>query len=409
MNIYKIYDYQKYLLNYNAEISRQTNEVISLFNDHSFIKVPRLFQSGLNFSYRLNKDYKKQSFNIKSFTLNDSKIIIEEEIIENKTFCNLLKFERYSNNQEIVKKFKQQKNLLIIAPLSGHYATLLKDTVEACIKDYNVYITDWKNARDISMTFGNFGLDTYIDYAKDFISIIDNVSVLAVCQSTVPTLAAVSLMAEDNLKLPENLILMAGPIDTRENPTKVNNLAKEKDISWFKKTLIHKVPSRYLGSGRNVYPGFLQLTAFVSMNPKKHASNYIKYFYDHLKQNDSKIKKHEEFYDEYNAVLDMDAKYYLDTVEEVFQKHSLALGSLKINDKLISPEKIINCKLLTIEGEKDDICGIGQTYAAHNLCKNIKEKKHHVASGVGHYGVFSGKRWREEIYPIINDYISKED
>lgn len=405
MSIYSTYDFQRQIFNYNSHFSYQTKEFISFVNKKSAIKIPKIFESFFNFKYRLEKDYDKQPFNINNFIIENSNIVLKEELIENKPFCNLIKFDRLTSNYKLCKNLQEQPNLLIIAPLSGHYATLLRDTIQSAVKDHNVYITDWKNARNISINEGEFGLDTYIEYIQDFIKKINDVHILAVCQSTVPALSAISLMAEQNETIPKTLTLMAGPIDARKNPTKVNDLAKEKDITWFKNNLIHKVPERYLGKGRYVYPGFLQLTAFVSMNPKTHFRNYMKYFYDYWQDNKSFVKKHEEFYDEYNAVLDMDAKYYIETVQEVFQKYSLPLGKLKIKENIVKPELINNCKMLTIEGEKDDICGLGQTYAAHDLCTNIKDKRHYVINGVGHYGVFSGKKWKEEIYPIIRDFV----
>jgi len=407
MNLYDFFDSEKALLNYAANISFATKELISKYSKEKYYFGSKFIESNLALFFRLGKEYKKQGFNIDEMKIGDSTIYVKEHVVDSKPFCKLIEFKRLSDNQTLIKKLSKQPKVLIVAPLSGHFATLLKDTVVTMLQDHNVYITDWEDAKEVSVEHGQFGLDTYIFYIQDFIRKFENINLVSVCQPTVPCLAAISLMAENNEKLPTSVTLMAGPIDARKSPTEVNKLATSKDINWFKKNLIYKVPSTYKGAGRFVYPGFLQLSAFVSMNYKKHLDSHISYLFDYWRSDIEKIKKHEDFYDEYNAVLDMDSKYYLQTVEEVFQKFSLAKGELKINGRIVDPSFIMNTKLLTVEGSNDDITGIGQTEAAHNLCKNLTSKEHHLIEGVGHYGVFSGKKWRTEIYPIVKNFISK--
>ncbi|NLJ63458.1 MAG: polyhydroxyalkanoate depolymerase, partial [Alcaligenaceae bacterium] len=297
----------------------------------------------------------------------------------------------------------------IVAPLSGHHATLLRDTVRSMLIDHNVYITDWIDARMVPLSAGPFHLNDYVRYVEQFLEFLGkDVHVVAVCQPTVPVLAAVSLMsARDSSYIPKSLILMGGPVDTRESPTQVNRLATTKPYSWFENNLIHRVPARYPGSGRRVYPGFLQYIGFVAMNPDRHMSSHYE-FYNHLvKGQDDSAEAHRRFYDEYNAVLDMPAEFYLDTIKIVFQEHALPKGTWEIDGELVNPAAITKTALFTIEGELDDISGLNQTRAAQHLCANLAEdkKQHHIALGSGHYGIFSGRRWRNQIYPLVKDFI----
>ena len=314
-----------------------------------------------------------------------------------KPFCKLVRFE------------SRGPRVLLFAPLSGHFATLLRETVRTMLPDHEVFITDWTDARMVPTSAGTFSFDDYVAYAIEFMRALGpDLHVMAVCQPSVPVLAAVSLMATKNDPcVPRSLTLMGGPIDPRESPTEVNKLATTRDISWFEDNVIHTVPFGHPGAGRRVYPGFLQLLAFVSMNPERHAESYRNYFFDVLRGDSEAAEAHRKFYDEYNAVLDMDAAYYLDTVRMVFQEHALPRGRMRIAGELVRPADIRTTALLTVEGELDDISGLGQTRAAHTLCAGIpnERKQHHVAEGAGHYGIFSGRRWRESVYPIVREFI----
>jgi poly(3-hydroxybutyrate) depolymerase len=307
---------------------------------------------------------------------------------------------------------------LIVAPLSGHYATLLRDTVRSMLGGHKVFITDWKNARTVPMTEGVFSLDDYVNYVQEFIRHLHaqygNCHVVSVCQPTVPVLAAVSLMASRGEKLPLSMTMMGGPIDARKSPTAVNNLAMQRSFQWFESNVIYRVPSNFAGSGRKVYPGFLQHTGFVAMNPSNHAKSHWDYFKDLVKGDGRSVDAHRKFYDEYNAVLDMDAKYYLDTIQTVFQDFKLVNGtwdvvSLEGKTERVRPQDISGCALLTVEGELDDISGSGQTRAAHDLCSGITAatKQHYEVAGAGHYGIFSGRRWRDMVYPVVQEFILK--
>lgn len=296
----------------------------------------------------------------------------------------------------------------MVAPLSGHHATLLRDTVTSLLIDHDVYITDWIDARIVPLSAGSFHLHDYVYYIQDFIRKLGpDLHVISVCQSTVPVLAAVALMAaEKDINLPKSMTMMGGPIDPRKSPTQINNLALEQPHAWFETQLIYSVPASQLGSGRKVYPGFFQHAGFIAINPGRHAQSHSD-FYQHLCAGDNaSAEEHRKFYDEYNAVLDMPAEYYLDTIKTVFQEHRLPLGTWLINGKPVRPQDIKSVALLTIEGEKDDISGAGQTHAAHDLCAAITNKQQYTVPQCGHYGIFSGRKWREDIYPKISDFIA---
>jgi len=303
-----------------------------------------------------------------------------------------------------------------VAPLSGHYATLLRDTVQTMLKDHKVYITDWKNARNVPLSEGEFHLDDYVNYVESFIrhlqGIYGNCHVMSVCQPTVPVLAAVSLMASRGEKTPLSMTMMGGPIDASKSPTSVNNLATNKSFEWFENNVIYRVPANFPGAGRRVYPGFLQHTGFVAMNPDRHAKSHYEYFQDLIKGDDANVEAHRKFYDEYNAVLDMDADYYLETIQTVFQDFKLVRGTWDVKNpagkpERVKPQDIQNTGLLTVEGELDDISGSGQTQSAHGLCSGIpaNQKRHLEAKGAGHYGIFSGRRWRDVVYPEVKAFI----
>jgi poly(3-hydroxybutyrate) depolymerase len=304
---------------------------------------------------------------------------------------------------------KQDPVVLIVAPLSGHHSTLLRDTVRTMLQDHKVYITDWIDARMVPNDQGVFGLDDYVHYVEDFVRHIgaENLHVISVCQPTVPVLGAISLMASRGESTPRSLVMMGGPIDARKSPTAVNSLAMSKSIEWFEANTIYNVPPPHPGAGRRVYPGFLQHMGFIAMNPSNHFQSHWDYFQNLVRGDEQDAKAHIRFYDEYNAVLDMDAHYYLDTIRTVFKDYALPNGNWMVGNELVKPQDILQSALLTIEGEMDDISGSGQTRAAHKLCKGIEEsrKEHYEVSGAGHYGIFSGSRWRNKVYPRIQQFI----
>jgi poly(3-hydroxybutyrate) depolymerase len=306
--------------------------------------------------------------------------------------------------------------VLVVAPLSGHHASLLRDTVRTMLRDHKVYITDWRNARTVPLEDGEFHLDDYVNYVQEFIRHLQheygNCHVMSVCQPTVPVLAAVSLMASRGETTPLSMIMMGGPIDARKSPTAVNNLATNKSHDWFESNVIYRVPTSFAGAGRRVYPGFLQHAGFVAMNPDRHLTSHYDYFKHLIAGDDTSAEAHRQFYDEYNAVLDMDADYYLETIRIVFQEFRLVHGTWEVRNEdgaleLVKPQDIRSTAHFTIEGELDDISGSGQTAAAHGLCVNVpKERQKHLeVKGAGHYGIFSGRRWREAVYPQVRDFI----
>ncbi len=360
--------------------------------------------AGYELMFRLGKDYEKPPFGIPSVEIDGLRVSIIEEIELEKPFCKLLHFRKDSG-----KAHANQPKVLLVAPLSGHHSTLLRDTVKTLLPEHDVYITDWTDARMVSLDQGAFHLHDYIYYVQDFIRHLSpNLNVISVCQPTVPVLAAISLMASDKEKhLPKTMVMMGGPIDPRKAPTQVNDLATNKPFSWFENNVIYSVPPNYPGYGRRVYPGFLQHAGFVAMNPRRHAQSHWE-FYLHLREGDNEsAEEHRKFYDEYNAVLDMPAEYYLETIKTVFQDHALPLGTWEVEGKLVRPQDIKDVALFTVEGELDDISGLGQTRAAHELCAHIPKtmKQHFTAPKCGHYGIFSGRRWREVIAPKISEFI----
>ncbi len=363
--------------------------------------------AGYELMYRLGKAYEKPPFAIESVVVNGKTVKIQEQVASEKPFCTLIHFKKDLSNAEIAKL--NQPKVLIVAPLSGHHATLLRDTVRSMLEQHDVYITDWIDARMVPLSEGAFHLHDYVYYVQDFIRLLGpDLHVLSVCQPTVPVLAAISLMASDNdPKLPKTMTMMGGPIDPRKSPTEVNNLATNKPFSWFENTVIYGVPPNYPGHGRKVYPGFLQHAGFVAMNPSRHAQSHWD-FYMHLREGDNdSAEDHRKFYDEYNAVIDMPAEYYLETIKTVFQDFDLPKGTWEIGGKLVRPQDIKTVALLTVEGELDDISGSGQTQAAHDLCSGIPKnmREDYVAAGCGHYGIFSGRRWRETICPKLGEFI----
>ncbi|MDY7537757.1 polyhydroxyalkanoate depolymerase [Undibacterium sp. RTI2.1] len=359
--------------------------------------------------YRLGKDYEKPQFDITSTIIEDKTIEVVQLTEVEKPFCKLLHFKKNLPEKELAK-LKQPK-VLLVAPLSGHHSTLLRDTVRGLLSQHDVYITDWIDARMVPLSDGAFHLHDYIYYVQDFIRLLGpDVHVVSVCQPTVPVLAAISLMATaKDPKLPKTMTMMGGPIDPRKSPTQVNDLATEKKFSWFENTVIYSVPANHPGYGRKVYPGFLQHAGFVAMNPDRHAQSHWDFFQHLMKGDDESAEQHRKFYDEYNAVLDMPAEYYLETIKIVFQDFDLPKGTWDVEGKLVRPQDIKTVALFTVEGELDDISGAGQTQAAHDLCSGIpaKMKQDFVAPGCGHYGIFAGRRWREVIAPKIAEFIKE--
>ncbi|MBC7611041.1 MAG: polyhydroxyalkanoate depolymerase [Polaromonas sp.] len=372
--------------------------------------------AGYSLIYRLGKDYEKPTFDIQTADVEGVSIAIHERVEINKPFCELRRFKRLTDDTATLSKLKEQPAVLIVAPLSGHYATLLRDTVKSMLKDHKVYITDWKNARTVPLSEGAFHLDDYVNYVQEFIHHLQdsygNCHVISVCQPTVPVFAAISLMASRGETTPLSMTMMGGPIDARLSPTAVNNLAMNKPYSWFENNVIYRVPSNFPGAGRRVYPGFLQHTGFVAMNPNLHANSHFDYFNDLIKGDDASTEAHRKFYDEYNAVLDMDADYYLETISTVFQEFKLVNGTwdvTSVNGKTerVKPADIKTTAVMTVEGELDDISGSGQTRAALDMCSGVAapRKKHLEVKGAGHYGIFSGRRWREIVYPAVKAFI----
>jgi poly(3-hydroxybutyrate) depolymerase len=365
--------------------------------------------AGCELLYRLGKEYEKPAFGIRSVRCHGRDIPIVEQTVLDKPFCKLVRFKRYADDPETIKLLKDEPVVLVCAPLSGHHATLLRDTVRTLLQHHKVYVTDWIDARMVPVEEGAFHLADYIRYIQAFIRYIGaaNLHVISVCQPTVPVLAAISLMASAGENTPRTMTMMGGPIDASRSPTAVNSLATNKSIEWFENNVIHTVPANYPGHGRRVYPGFLQRAGFVAMNPDRHLSSHYDYYLSLVQGDADNAEAHVRFYDEYNAVLDMAAEYYLDTIREVFQEFRLANGTWVVEGEPVRPQDITDTALLTIEGELDDISGAGQTAAAHELCEGIaKSRKSHIsATKCGHYGIFSGRRWREEVYPQLREFI----
>ena len=365
--------------------------------------------AGSDLFLRVTDRYHKPDWGLNSTTVEGKEVRVEMEVVLDKPFCRLIHFKRAVAAGK--SKARRDPKILVVAPLSGHHATLLRDTVRTMLPENDVYVADWVDARMVPIEAGQFDLDDYVDYVREFIRLLSpDLNVISVCQPTVPVLAAMSLMAADKEpNLPRTMIMMGGPIDARKSPTAVNNLATKRPYSWFERTLIQRVPMKYPGFMRQVYPGFLQHLGFVAMNADRHMSAHWDY-YNHLVENDGdSAEAHRRFYDEYNAVLDMPAEYYLDTIQRVFQEFHLPEGRMQVRGQRVEPGRISRTALFTIEGEHDDISGNGQTEAAHSLCTGIPagKREHFLVPSVGHYGIFSGRRYRETIYPRMRDFIKK--
>ena len=406
--LYHLHDLQRKLLNPLSLWAQASSELFSSpYSPLSYTPFARRLAAGYDLLHRVGKYYEKPEFGLDTTSIDGVEVRVVEEHSLVKPFCTLLHFARQLPKSRA--DHASDPKVLLVAPLSGHHATLLRDTVRALLPDHNVWITDWTDARLVPLAEGPFHLDDYVEYVIEFIRHLGpDVHLISVCQPTVPVLAAVSLMATaKDPKLPRSMTMMGGPIDTRRSPTQVNALAQRKPYEWFENNVIFKVPSQHPGYLRKVYPGFLQHAGFVAMNPDRHLNSHWDYYLDLVKGDQDDVDAHRRFYDEYNAVLDLPAEYYLDTIRIVFQEHRLPNGTWVVRSTRVAPEDIKSVALFTIEGELDDISGSGQTQAAHDLCTGIpkSKQKHLTAQGVGHYGIFSGRRWREMIYPQIRDFI----
>ena len=346
--------------------------------------------------------HKRPAYNITHVPSGNAEVAVREEVMLDLPFGDLLHFAK----DEVEAA---QPRVLVVAPMSGHFSTLLRSTVQTLLQDHDVYITDWKNARDVPLSAGRFGFEDYVDYVIRFFEEMGpGAHLVSVCQPCVPALAAVALMSEDkNPSTPRSMTLMGGPIDPNAAPTVVNDLANEKPIDWFEDNLISVVPFRYAGRGREVYPGFLQLSAFMSMNMERHGAQHRELYQLLADGNEVEADRIKTFYEEYFAVLDMTKEFYLETVDMVFQRTLLSKGELMYRGRKVDPGQIRKTALLTVEGEKDDVCAVGQTSAAHGLCTGLRPhlKRHHLQPGVGHYGVFSGSKWEKQVYPQVRNMI----
>jgi poly(3-hydroxybutyrate) depolymerase len=411
--LYQIYETQRALL---APFSEFAGASAKLYRHplSPFAQLPmaQRVSAAFDLAQRLAKEYEKPPFGIDSVRVDGVAVAVQEQVPITRPFCRLLRFKRFTDDPRALERMKTQPTVLVVAPLSGHHATLLRDTVRSLLREHKVFVTDWTDARMVPLAAGPFHLDDYVAYVQEFIRHIGaNVHVISVCQPTVPTLAAVSLMASGGEFTPRTMTMMGGPIDARKSPTSVDNLASNKSAGWFEANVIFRVPPNYPGAGRRVYPGFLQHAGFVAMNPDRHVSSHYDYFKDLIRGDGESAEAHRQFYDEYNAVLDMPAEYYLDTIKTVFHDFALVNGTWRVDGRPVRPQDITDTPLLTIEGELDDISGAGQTAAAHGLCTGVPEAHHfhYDVEGAGHYGIFSGRRWRENVYPEVKAFIARYD
>ncbi|MBC7992186.1 MAG: polyhydroxyalkanoate depolymerase [Rhizobacter sp.] len=408
--LYQLYETQRALMSPFSEFASASSKLYNHpLSPFTHTPMAHRVSAGLDLMHRLAKEYEKPEFAINSVKVDGIDVAVQEQVAIEKPFCRLLRFKRFTDDLAVLSKLKEQPTVLVVAPLSGHHSTLLRETVRMLLIDHKVYITDWTDARMVSLEAGPFHLDDYIAYVQEFIRHIGpEAHVISVCQPTVPVLAAVSLMASAGEFTPRTMTMMGGPIDARKSPTAVNNLAMNKSFEWFENNVIYRVPTNYPGNGRRVYPGFLQHTGFIAMNPDRHMNSHYDYFMDLMRGEDESADFHRSFYDEYNAVLDMPAEYYLDTIKTIFQDFALVNGTWVVDGNLVRPQDIKTSALLTIEGELDDISGAGQTRAAHDLCTGIPKSRqfHYDVEGAGHYGIFSGRRWRELVYPEVRDFIA---
>jgi poly(3-hydroxybutyrate) depolymerase len=367
----------------------------------SYTGLGRVVAAGAEIVERSTRHYVKPKFGLPHTVIDGEAVPVHMTTVESRPFCDLIHFKRDTTRKD--------PRVLVVAPMSGHYATLLRGTVEALLPDHDVYITDWIDAAEVPLEHGSFNLDDYVEYVIGFLQRLGpDVHVIAVCQPSVPVLAAISIMSADrHPQTPKSMILMGGPIDTRINPTRVNRHAQERSIEWFERAVISHVPASYPGFMRRVYPGFLQLTSFMAMNADRHLGSAVRHFH-HLVQGDGdNAASHRKFYDEYLAVMDLPAEFFLQTIKVAFQDHALPRGTMTWRGSPVEPRAVTKTALMTIEGELDDISGPGQTVAAHDLCAALPPEKrlHLLQKNVGHFGIFNGKRWRSDILPKVRDFI----
>ena len=409
--LYQLYETQRALMAPFAEFASASSKLYNHpLSPFTHTPMAQRVSAGFDLMHRLAKEYEKPQFDIRSAIVDGVAVAVQEQVAIEKPFCRLLRFKRFTDDPTALGDMKTQPVVLVVAPLSGHHSTLLRDTIKSLLSGHKVFITDWTDARMVPVDKGPFHLDDYVAYIEEFIRHIGpEVNVISVCQPTVPVLAAVSLMASRGEFTPRTMTMMGGPIDARKSPTSVNNLAMNKSHEWFEHNVIYRVPPNYPGANRRVYPGFLQHSGFVAMNPDRHVTSHYDYFLDLVRGDEESVESHREFYDEYNAVLDMPAEYYLDTIKTVFQDFALVNGTWRVKGEPVRPQDIRTTALLTVEGELDDISGAGQTRAAHGLCTGIPTSRqfHYDAPGAGHYGIFSGRRWREQVYPEVSAFIAR--
>jgi len=408
-SLYYGHDLQDFLarpFNSFAKLSQQYFNVAALPLSHT--KWDNVTRAQMSVFERMTHHYLKPKWDLKDFVNAQGQTIhIEPENIIKKDFCTLVHFQKYHEGHKV--NHHRQPVVLIVAPYSGHYATLLRDTVQRSVVEHDIYITDWVNARDVPIYKGQFNFDSYVQYLLDFLIYLDRpVHIIAVCQPAVPVLALSALLAQDNSPYqPQSITLMGGPIDTRYTPTEVNKFARAKSIDWFYENIVGHVPYYHRGSLRPVVPGFILLAGFIHLNLEKHLNAPYSLFEMLVKGDKNSAEAHAKFYNEYRAVLDLPAEYYMDSVQMVFKEFLLPRGKMKIWGNKVDLKAITKTALMTVEGERDDISGPGQTYAAHNLCSNLTDdmKHHYCQQGVGHYGVFNGHRWRDHIYPQVAAFI----
>ncbi len=376
------------------------------YNPFSYSTAARAMAAAFDVFEHSTRPYGRPAFGITGTPIAGETAAVEEEVVDRHPFCELRHFKRSAPAPA------DDPRVLIVAPMSGHFATLLRDTVRALLPDHDVYITDWIDARTVPVGEGRFDLDDYVDLVIRFLQHLGGAHVMAVCQPSVPVLAAVSLMAAaGDPATPRSMTLMGGPIDTRRNPTVPNKLAQSRSLAWFEHSVVQRVPLPHAGFMRSVYPGFLQLTGFMSMNIDKHVAAHLRQFHDLVKGDGDSAAAHRAFYAEYRAVMDLPAEYYLQTVDVAFQRHLLPDGKWISRGRKVEPAAIRRTALMTVEGEHDDISGVGQTQAAHDICTSIPQRRraHYLQAGVGHYGVFNGSRWRREICPRVAAFIRMND
>ncbi|MGD9980168.1 MAG: polyhydroxyalkanoate depolymerase [Hyphomonadaceae bacterium] len=387
----------------------QSSMLRSPLNPLGDTEVGRTAAAAADLFESMTRRYRKPAWDLPTTTVNGAEVSVTPKSVWSMPWCDMIHFERDAEALKAARGDRTDPTVLLVAPMSGHYATLLRDTVQAFLPEHEVYITDWADARMVPVIAGRFDLNDYIDHLMGMLRALGpQTHVVAVCQPGPAVVAAVSLMAEeDDPCTPATMTIMGSPIDARKSPTAPNLLAEKRDIEWFKQNMIHTVPALYPGAFRRVYPGFLQLASFMGMNLSRHVDAHYSYFQNLVKGDGDSTEKHRDFYDEYLAVMDLSEEFYIQTLVEVFQEYRLANGTMMHRGRRVDPGKITKTALLTVEGENDDISGIGQTQAAHHICNNIPEqmRRDYIQPGVGHYGVFSGRRFRTEIYPRLREFM----